>query len=322
MDVRDISEPPLVSVVMPVLDPDPNYLRTAVESLRNQQFIDWELIIVEDPSERSARVVLETFSDPRILHIENIQRTSLVSQRNRGCFAARGKYLALMDADDIAHPERLARQVEFLESQPEIGVVGSNVQVIDAGGRVAGRREFPQQHDDIRRAMRRVVPLCQPAVMLRASIVSELGGYVAGEYPVAEDYEFWSRLMRAGVRFANLPEALLYYRIHPHQVKQSRFRQTVLAVRSVRQRYWSANPDWYSRLHARLESLLLVMPERWATWLVLRFLWNYAPQRGGPHVSSRLPMSPGSTEPMASEEVDDEFSLGTGPACGHAVSER
>src|SRR5262245_20670600 len=134
---------PLVSVVMTVLEPHPRYFPEAVASVLAQTYANWELVIVEDPSASSAGELLRQFSDSRIRHHCNSQRTSHTRQRNLSLQLARGELVATLDADDRCHPERLAQQVAFLAEHPEVGVVGSQLRIIDAEGTQRYTRSYP-----------------------------------------------------------------------------------------------------------------------------------------------------------------------------------
>src|SRR5262245_23347565 len=123
-----------VSIIMTVLEPHPRYFPEAVASVLAQSYSPWELVIVEDPSASSAGELLRQFSDSRIHHVCNPERTSHVRQRNQSLKLARGELVATLDADDRCHPDRLARQVAFLRKHPEIGVVGTQLAIIDAKG--------------------------------------------------------------------------------------------------------------------------------------------------------------------------------------------
>lgn len=270
--------PPLVSVVMTVLNPHPSFFPAAVGSVLSQTLKDWELIIVEDPATRSGVPLLSGQRDPRIRHIVNPQRTSLVRQKNQGLDVARGEFVAMLDADDIAEPVRLARQVRFLQENPDVGVVGSQIGVIDTKGQVRGYRRFPTGHDDIVRAMRRIVPLSHPSTMVRREILVRAGGYRYEDQPAVEDYELWSRLVRLGVRFANHPETLLRYRIHPEQLKVTRLRETILGVLHVKELYWRGEMDWPDRLRMEIERLMLWLPRRVVLQLLMWTQYNdFAP---------------------------------------------
>lgn len=281
---RPAPQHPLVSVAMVVYDPHPEFFRKAVESIVCQRFTDWELIIVEDPSPHSAVNTLQAIQDPRIRYFLNPHRTSLIEQRNRAFHEARGQFIALMDGDDIAHPFRLIKQINFLRSHPAVDVVGSQIDVIDSDDRICGYRWFPSLHDEIQKSIVMTVPLCQPAVMLRRDVVDRLGGYQLTEFPAGEDYEYWSRLIQAGVRFANLPEVLLYYRVHPLQLKNSKLRETIRAVLCVRDRYWSDRVGFRARLQIGGERIWLYLPKRLVAWLLLKIRWHYRSCPSAPRV--------------------------------------
>jgi len=253
---------------MTVLHPDPVYFPLAVASILRQTMADFELIIVEDPSPISGRALLGTIDDPRVRYVENPRRTGLVEQKNEGLAVARGAWVAMMDADDVAEPDRLVKQLAFVRAHPEVDVLGSQITLIDARGAPLGYRGFPTGHDDIVRAMRRIVPVSHPSVMLRRALVQRFGGYQYRTYDGGEDYELWSRLARRGARFANHPEALIRYRLHPDQMKVTCLRQTIRAILDVKRRYWADRMDWGDRLRMAGEFCLLGLP----VGVVLRLL--------------------------------------------------
>lgn len=265
---RHLLSEPSVSVVMVVYYPHPVFFRQAVQSILNQSWRDFELLIVEDPSPSHAEELLHGLRDSRVRHLLNTERTSLVEQRNTGVSLATGRYIAFMDADDVAYPSRLAKQIEYLDASRDTVVLGSQISVIDAQDQVVGYRRFPQAHDNILRALPRVVPLSQPSVMLRRGAFAEYGGYQSSEYSACEDYELWSRWIQQGARFANHPEPLLFYRLHPNQTKFTKLRETILADLWVKENYWADGLELRSRLWRRAERLLLHLPE----WLVARLL--------------------------------------------------
>jgi glycosyltransferase involved in cell wall biosynthesis len=255
-----MADRPRVSVMMPVLAPHPVYFRQAVESVLAQTLEDLELVIVEDPSPSGLRV---DFDDPRVRHIRNPSRTSLVDQRNRALSEARAPIVAMLDADDIAEPTRLARQLEFMTEHAEVGLIGSQLAVIDHDGRSVGTRTYPLDHDDIVSAMSRYNAIAQPSVMARRSTLVEAGGYEYRTHPVNEDYELWSRLAMRGVRLANHPDALVRYRVHPTGTKSAMLRRMLRATIDVKQRYWRDQMDWHARLRFWGEHALLALPPTW-----------------------------------------------------------
>jgi glycosyltransferase involved in cell wall biosynthesis len=245
---------------MPVLAPHPVYFRQAVDSILAQTLADLELIIVEDPSESSGADLLRDISDPRLRHIRNEQRTSLVDQRNQALAATRADVIAMLDADDVAEPERLAKQLAFLGEHPDIGVVGSQLTIIDETGTVIGTRRYPTEHAEIVRAMARYNAIAQPSVMCRRRVIFDAGCYQYRAFPVNEDYELWSRLAASGVRLANYPESLIRYRVHPSGTKAAMLRRMLRATIDVKNKFWRDQMDLGARARFWAEHALLGLP--------------------------------------------------------------
>jgi glycosyl transferase family 2 len=225
-------ERPRVSVVMPVHNGG-RYLEHAVESILGQTFADFEFVVVDDGSTDSTAEALCRYqaADPRVRVIHQ-EQAGLVASLNRGCGQARAAYIARMDADDIAFPDRFARQVEFLDRHPAVAVVGSAIVRVDAAGREIKRNVCPTTHAAIVEALREYTCFTHPSVMLRAEALAAVGGYRAA-YRAAEDYDLWVRLSER-YELANLPEPLLYYRVFPGQVSVRQLDQQILSVVGAR----------------------------------------------------------------------------------------
>jgi glycosyltransferase involved in cell wall biosynthesis len=267
---------PRVSVVMPVYRPDPGYLGEAIDSVLRQTFADWELVIVEDPSDRLGRTVVDSRHDPRIRYFLNPSRTGLAKQHNRAVAESRGELVARFDADDVCEPDRLEKQVALLDSNPEIDVVASQLRIVDEAGNVVGRREYPLHHDLIVRAMRRYNPIAGSNAMFRRKVVSALGGWRETVDLPAQDYEWYSRLAAGGCRFATHPEALVRYRLHGEQIKQRKLRATLLSTLEVKRRYWLSSMDPLSLMLLAGEALLLALPPAVVLWLFRRLRYRSA----------------------------------------------
>jgi glycosyltransferase involved in cell wall biosynthesis len=298
---------PLVSVVMAVKDAQRNYFLQALRSILEQTLSDYEFIVVEDPGRRSVAAILAETEDPRIRYYANATQTSLVKQRNRGLAEARAPLVAVMDADDVAEPQRLQKQYDYFQAHPEVDVLGSHIRAIDESDRLWGYRRYPEDHADILRALPRFPPFCQPSVMYRRDTVLDAGGYRQTRYPV-EDYELWSRLAIRGARMANLPDALLRYRFHPRQMKQARMCDILRGVLEVKEMYWQDRMTRPDRFRCWLERGLLLMPRRLV--LALFITTHYRTQslsREGLH--AHLPRWPGGgaasfpSTPVVGEEV-------------------
>jgi glycosyltransferase involved in cell wall biosynthesis len=219
---------PDISVVMSVFNGE-CFLREAVESILTQSFRDFEFIVIDDGSADAVRSMLHCYqtrdSRIRVYHQEN---RGLVASLNRGCGLARGKYIARMDADDIAIRDRLAWQIEFMERHPEVAVVGGAVQFIDQSGkalRTAGRPLHNPEIQEIILGQSGV--MWHPTVLMRKAAFSQVGGY--RNVADAEDYDLWLR-MAERFELANLPEVLLKYRIHPGQVSVAKCRKQALGA--------------------------------------------------------------------------------------------
>ncbi len=202
-----------ISVVLPVRDEE-SLLEEALESLLRQSERDFEVIAVSDGSSDGVREVLARFAarDGRVKPLHQA-RSGIVAALNRGLRQARGIYIARMDSDDICRPERLALQADFLDREPNIGLVGSRVEYLGDAKKNEGLAHFVRWSNSLIAArdiaLYRFVesPLIHPSVMFRRELPERFGPYRDGPFP--EDYELWLRWMEMGVRMAKLDETLL-----------------------------------------------------------------------------------------------------------------
>ncbi|MFO0944348.1 MAG: glycosyltransferase [Planctomycetota bacterium] len=287
--VTDLPESRLaLTVLMPVLAPDPRYFPAAVLSILEQTRRDFELLIIEDPSDRSGADQLAGLKDDRIRHVQNPRRTSLVEQLNQGLDLARGDLVARMDADDLAEPDRLQVQSERFERDGSLGVIGSQLAVIDGEDRLLGYREYPCNHEEILACLPRFNPLAHPTVMFRRKVVQSAGGY--RDYPMCEDYELWSRLAIQGVRFANHPRPLLRYRVHPGASKSTRLRGMLRGTLKLKEQYYRGRMDGKARARLWGERILTLLPASMIMGLFLRMT-----------LKKRLPLSESDSSVEAAE---------------------
>ncbi len=213
---------PTISVVMPVYNAA-RYLRLAVESIQAQTFKDFELVAVDDGSTDSSRAMLEVMAaaDPR-LKVFSRPNTGIVGALNDGLAAARGEFVARMDADDWSLPQRFDRQVAFLRLNPACVCVGSYFNYMDDRGALVKWNPRETEHEALERQLLAGDggSLIHPAIMLRRDAVERVGGYRV-EAQWLEDLDLYLRLARIG-RLANLPEVLLHYRYHSQSVNFTR----------------------------------------------------------------------------------------------------
>ena len=207
---------PVVTVLMSVHNGE-RYLREAVDSILGQSLADFEFLIVDDGSTDGTADILASFKDSRIRVLRNSERLGLAASLNRGMALAGGNYIARMDADDRSLPDRLARQVAFMEQHPEIGACGS-------GFRYFGddRREvrMPLHSDEIRCTLFFMNAMAHPTVLFRRESFRRHGLAYDVAFSHSQDYDLWVRASRV-LPLANLGEALLVYRVHPGQAGQT-----------------------------------------------------------------------------------------------------
>ena len=202
---------PKISVILPIYNAQA-FIADAVKSVLTQSVQDFELILIDDASSDRTSEILTGMLDPRIRVIRHDANRGLVTSLNEGLRLASGNFIARMDHDDIALPDRFARQLALLEQHSSIGVVGTGYRLIDGVGALGLSYRPLVTHEEISWAMSFLCPLAHPTVMARRDLLIAHGGY--NEYAAyAEDYDLWERLSRQ-VRFANLPEPLLLLRKH------------------------------------------------------------------------------------------------------------
>lgn len=202
---------PLVSVVMSVYNGE-KYLEEAIGSILNQTFTDFEFIIIDDGSTDGTRAILESYNDSRIALVYNQENIGIPRSVNRGLALVRGKYVARMDADDVAMLHRFERQVAFLEKHPEIGILGSACQLIDTNGREQGFWQVPTNDLQIRWKSLLATPFWHPTVMMRCDVLIQNGLKYDEALLAAEDYDLWTRMLKYTCG-ANLSEPLIQYRL-------------------------------------------------------------------------------------------------------------
>lgn len=205
---------PLVSVIMPSYNAQ-DYISEAIKSILAQTYEKFELIIINDASTDRTLQIIKRFKDRRIKVITLTKNLNGGgdSCANIGIEKARGKYIARMDADDIALPTRLERQVEFLEENKSVFLVGSQAQVIDKNGNYIGEKEEPKTVTDIYNAYFTFHPLIHPTCMFRRKIGKKTFSYKI-RYSANNDYYTFFSLICKGFIFANLDETLLKLRVH------------------------------------------------------------------------------------------------------------
>ncbi|HCL70638.1 MAG TPA: hypothetical protein DIC65_06335 [Actinobacteria bacterium] len=212
---------PRVSIGMPVFGGE-THLRASIQSVINQNFRDWELILLDDCSPDRSLDVIDTFQDERILLLRNASNQGLVAARNRIMDESTGEFLAWLDQDDLAFPDRIATQVQFLERHPHVSVCGSFTETLMEQRGLPSRvrlEVFPKSHHAIRASMAFLNPMACNTVTMRLKDFRERGLTFRPEFGNSLDYDMWSQASDR-LLFENIPRPLGAYRVHPQQTSQ------------------------------------------------------------------------------------------------------
>lgn len=219
-----------VTVLMSVFD-GREYLTDAIDSILAQTFTDFEFLIVNDASTDDSVEIIKSYTDPRIRLIHNSRRIGLAASLNKGLRSARGEYIARMDCDDISANERLAMQVDLLDSHREIGVCGTWIKFI---GEKSGKifRYYPDPGLN-KSTLLFDPPVAHPSVMFRKSAFFDNDLYYDESFEYAQDYDLWFRASMH-MEFSNIPKVLVLYRMHSKQTGSLSFEKQQLYAGKVR----------------------------------------------------------------------------------------
>lgn len=207
---------PLLTVGLPIYN-SAAYLAECIESIKRQTLKEFVVLAVLDQPTDNSEDVLRKHADSRFQILENPENIGLAATCNRILRECETELLARMDADDIMHPERLAKQFEFMQAHPEIDVLGTYFDIMDESGTItADPHPFCTTPDELREEFRTYIALHHPTLVYRVARLLELGGYPSSR--VSEDSILWLKALSRDYKFANLPEVLLSYRVHRAQM--------------------------------------------------------------------------------------------------------
>lgn len=199
-----------VSVLTPLFNTDPVFLREMIDSILNQTYKNFEFILLNDsPKNKKIREIVESYKDPRIIFTENKENIGISASRNKLLDLSRGEYLAIFDHDDISCPERLKRQVEFLDKNRDVGVVGCFIKRVPEDVVTT----FPIENLPIKCNLLNGCAIPHTGAMIRRSVLEDNNLRWEEEFSPAEDFMLWVRLM-GKTMFYNIPEVLVLYRVY------------------------------------------------------------------------------------------------------------
>ena len=205
---------PALSVLMPAHNAA-GYVAVALDSMLAQTHRDFELIVVDDASSDETWQILSGYAgrDARVRLMRNDRNMKIAHTLNRGIGAARGRYIVRMDADDWSFPDRLAKQLAFMDANPSVVVSGGTIEICDEALEPLNRRRYPRTDREIRERMFFFSPFCHPAIICRTDALRAAGGYNES-LEVAQDYDLYFRMGRLG-ELANLEDCIHRLRTHP-----------------------------------------------------------------------------------------------------------
>ncbi|MGL5207427.1 MAG: glycosyltransferase family 2 protein [Acidaminococcaceae bacterium] len=221
---------PKISVIMPVYNTNKKYLLEAIDSVLQQTYTDFELLLVDDASTENTKECIASHKDPRLKYFRLTENHGVSYARNFGIKKATGEFLAFLDSDDIALPNRFETQLRFFDNNSFVDCVGSAALIIPEGKKL----QFPTQHEDIVvYLLFRGCAFTQSTVMLRKKIITENNIFYNDKYNAAEDYAFWLDLIGIA-NFANINEVLVKYRWHGNNLsiaKQDSLKSLAIMVK-------------------------------------------------------------------------------------------
>lgn len=247
---------PEISVILPFYNAEKT-LRSAVESIIKQTFTDFEILLIDNNSTDSSPEIANELvrCDSRINTLKETKQ-GVAFAMNCGLENAKGKYLARMDADDMAHPRRLAQQVEFLIQNPEIGFIGTEVKYVPHNANTEGFQRFVDWvnsfHSSREIELNRFVeiPIVNPSILFRRELFEQFGGCQSGDFP--EDYEMQLRYLEAGVKMAKLPSPLLEWHDYSTRLTRTDDRYSSDAFFKTKAAYFKTWSEKNNPFHPRI----------------------------------------------------------------------
>lgn len=208
---------PIISVVMPVYNRK-DYLPEAIESVLNQTYSDFELIIIDDGSTDRSPDIIEQYAknDPRIIVVVNPKNCGNYYSRNKGMALAKGQFIAVMDSDDVSLPERFEKQLAYFNTHPEVDILGTQGLDVDESLNPIQTSNYPLDPAQVRWQLMFGHSLCHPSIMMRRRVLDEFG-FRYHDQLVSQDYELFMRAS-TNLKIANLPEVLIYVRKHQQNI--------------------------------------------------------------------------------------------------------
>lgn len=242
---------PDISVITSLWQEDRDIFKKCVESVLLQSFNNFEWIIVNDGTQKENWDYLQSLDDSRLVLMENQSNMGLTLSLNKAVTKAQGRYLARMDSDDVCLPERLQKQFDYMEQNPDVILCGSAYQEINKDQISSAQVPFVSSDVEIRRSFKSFNPIAHPTFFMRKTAFLQVGGYNPA-FRYAQDYEFLGRLLKIG-KVVNLQEKLLLRRVADNQISKAHEKEQL-----------------YYSLRVRLKALYSFGPSLNGLWSILK----------------------------------------------------
>jgi glycosyltransferase involved in cell wall biosynthesis len=264
---------PILTVYMPVFNAAP-YLPQAIESILSQTYTNFEFIIVDDASTDSSWKIIQKYArlDRRLRIFRNKVNLGVSDTSNLAIFSARGKYLARIDADDIAFPNRLQKQINFLQKNKKTIAVGGQCVVIDAEDKIIGYKKFPTNPQQLSRMISWAIPIQQPALLVNRTLLPNNFTWYDHQKTSAEEVNLIFKFLKIG-QIANLPDYVLYYRQLPNSLSHINPKKTFYFTLQSRLLAWKNGFE--PSLSAILLNLIQLIVITALPTPIINNLWNF-----------------------------------------------
>lgn len=248
---KDINMEKLISIILPTWKNAGEYINRSIDSVIAQSYLNWELLIIDDGLTDNTEDIIKGYAekDPRIKFLKNESNIGLQKTLNKGINEAKGEYIARIDDDDVwVDKDKLARQVEFLESNTDHVLVGTGVVVVDEEGKEMLRYLVPETDRDIRSRLLGKNCFVHSSIIIRKDTVLSLGGYdESQETKHLEDYDLWLRLGTLG-KLANLPFYMVNFTQRSESIssvnKREQFKKSINVIKKYKDKY----PNYFGAL--------------------------------------------------------------------------
>ena len=244
---------PIVTVLMPVYNAA-SYLREAIDSILTQTYRDFEFLIINDGSTDETEQIIKSYTDARIVYVKNETNLKLITTLNNGIQLSRGKYIVRMDGDDIALSNRIQKQIDFMESNPTVGLLGSFIRSIGSGNDI--EIGYSTSHDEIKFKLLFYTHFPHPTAVIRRDVLISHNLQFEHKYIHCEDFVMWNKIAQVS-QLAILPEILVLRRVHDDQIsnKYQTIQETISS--EIRKELLTILvPDLSSELMASYDSFL------------------------------------------------------------------